>query len=53
MLVMAALGVAAALVSALFVSDHPARVPGLLPGPRAHSCALPVGEPALSAPGRS
>ena len=53
MLVMAALGVAAALVSALFVSDRPAPVPPLLPGPRAHSCALPVGEPALSSRGGS
>ena len=46
MLVMAGLSVAAALVTGLFVSDRPTGAPRMVPPPRIHGCALPVGEPA-------
>jgi EmrB/QacA subfamily drug resistance transporter len=55
MLIMGGLGLAAALVTALFVSDRPAdapRMPELLPQPLVHSCALPVGDRALTNSGR-
>jgi MFS family permease len=44
MLVMFGLTLAAALVTALFVSDRPAPAPVLPPQPGIHSCPLPVGE---------
>jgi EmrB/QacA subfamily drug resistance transporter len=48
MIVMAALCAAAALVTALFVSDSRTAVPPLVPSPRCHGCAAPVpGPPAL------
>jgi len=51
MLVMFGLTLAAAAVTALFVSDRPAPTPLVLPSPRIHSCALPVddGAPAGTA----
>jgi predicted MFS family arabinose efflux permease len=42
MLVMFGLALAAAVVTASFVSDRPAPAPLVLPPPRIHSCALPV-----------
>ncbi len=46
MLVMGGLGVAAAVVTGLFVSDRPTEAPRISPQPQIHSCALPVGGPA-------
>jgi hypothetical protein len=51
MLVMTGLAVAAALVTALFVSDRPAGVLRMLPAPGVHGCALPAGAPTLASPG--
>ncbi|WP_456556751.1 DHA2 family efflux MFS transporter permease subunit [Blastococcus sp. SYSU D00922] len=43
MLVMVGLALAAAAVTALFVSDRPTAAPPMPPQPLLHSCALPVG----------
>jgi len=45
MIVLAALCAAAALVTALFVSDNRRAVPRLAPPPRCHGCAAPVPGP--------
>jgi len=52
MLVMAGLALAAAVVTALFVSDRPVEAPPVLPSPRLHSCALPTGTRALTGTSR-
>jgi EmrB/QacA subfamily drug resistance transporter len=46
MIVMGALCVAAALVTAVFVSDRRVAAPRLAPSPRLNGCALPVPDPA-------
>jgi hypothetical protein len=53
MLVMFSLAVAAAVVTALFVSDRPTVAPPTPPQPLIHSCALAVGERALAGTARS
>jgi MFS family permease len=59
MLVMFGLSVAAAIVSAVFVSDHagtPDQIetsPQIFPQPVIHSCALPVGQRTLTSSPRS
>jgi EmrB/QacA subfamily drug resistance transporter len=59
MLVMSGLSLAAAVVSAVFVSDHagtPDQIrtpPQMLPQPLIHSCALPVGQRTFASPSRS
>lgn len=45
MIVLAALCAAAALVTALFVSDNRRAVPRLAPPPRCHGCAVPIPGP--------
>ncbi|WP_216870311.1 DHA2 family efflux MFS transporter permease subunit [Modestobacter excelsi] len=45
MLVMAGLAAAAAVVTGVFVSDHLATVPKVLPSPRVHGCAVPAEGP--------
>jgi EmrB/QacA subfamily drug resistance transporter len=48
LLVMSGLAGAAALVTGLFVVDHPAATPRVVPPPGVHACALPVGGPTPS-----
>ncbi|WP_116451607.1 MFS transporter [Blastococcus litoris] len=52
MLVMCGLTLAAAAVTAVFVSDRPAPLPPMPVPPRVHSCALPVDGPTLTGTAR-